>query len=202
VEEKMGQLLNITFIALVFISFATPGVTFAQEVTSDTILKTLKSKKTLKRGVMQKKLSDADEAFLDSLPGRGIKVQEREKLAAIIVEKELPKIDVRIQFEFDSADISPDAREQLTALAKALSDPSMAGVRIALNGHTDAKGADEYNLELSEARAVAVRRELVASYNIAPERLIAAGFGEERLKDTYDPEGPVNRRVEVVRITK
>lgn len=75
-------------------------------------------------------------------------------------------------------------------------------MRIALNGHTDAKGSDEYNLSLSEARAVSVRRELVATYGIEPERLVAVGFGEEHLKDIQDPEGPVNRRVEVVRITK
>ena len=42
----------------------------------------------------------------------------------------------------------------------------------------------------------------MAGYDIDPDRLIAVGFGEERLKDVHDPEAPVNRRVEVVRITK
>jgi len=198
----MRKLLSLAITGMISICLAAPEFVSAQEVTSDTILKTLKPKKAIKRGLGQKTLTDADASFLDSLPVRGIKVQQRQKLATIIVEKQLPKIDVRIQFEFDSATISPEAQGQLVALAKALSDPSMAGVRIALNGHTDAKGTDAYNLELSEERATAVRRELVATYNIAPERLIAVGFGEERLKDTYDPEGPVNRRVEVVRITK
>jgi outer membrane protein OmpA-like peptidoglycan-associated protein len=202
-ENNMGKFLNLAIAGMICISLAAPELASAQEVTSDTILKTLKPKKALKRGVVgQKILTNADASFLDSLPARGIKVEQRQKLAAIIVEKHLPKIDVHIQFEFDSADISPEAQGQLSALATALSDPSMAGVRIALNGHTDAKGSDDYNLKLSEARATAVRRELVAAYNIAPERLIAVGFGEEGLVDTYDPEGPVNRRVEVVRITK
>lgn len=198
----MGKLLNLAVTGMLLTCFAAPGLAHAQEVTSDTILKTLKPKKALKRSVTQKVLTDADASFLDSLPARGIKVQERKKLETIIVEKQLPKIDVHIQFEFDSATISPEARSQLQALATALLDPSMTGVRIALNGHTDAKGTDDYNLKLSEARATAVRRELVATYNIAPDRLIAVGFGEEGLIDAYDPEGPVNRRVEVVRITK
>jgi outer membrane protein OmpA-like peptidoglycan-associated protein len=201
-ETKMGKLLTLAVTGLISICLAVPELASAQEVTSDTILKTLKPKKTLKRSVTQKGLTDDDASFLNSLPARGIKVQERQKLATIIVEKQLPKIDVHIQFEFDSADISPDARSQLQALATALSDPSMAGIRIALNGHTDAKGSDDYNLKLSEDRATAVRRELVATYRIPPEQLIAVGFGEEGLVDSYDPEGPVNRRVEVVRITK
>lgn len=198
----MKRILKGVALGLIALALAMPAAGMAQDRSAEEILQNLKPKKTLKRSVRKTGLSDEDAQFLDSLPARGLKVQQREKLAEIIVKQELPKIDVRILFEFDSAELSPKAHDQLAELAKALSHPSLAGVRIALNGHTDAKGSDEYNLSLSEARAVSVRRELVATYGIEPERLVAVGFGEEHLKDIQDPEGPVNRRVEVVRITK
>ncbi|MDB5526785.1 MAG: oprF 2 [Rhizobium sp.] len=198
----MKKLLHVAAIGLIALSVAGLQPVAAQEVTSGTILNKLKPKKTIKRGLRETGLSRNDAQFLDSLPGRGIQINQRKKLAEIIAEKELPKIDVQIQFELDSAEISAAAHTQVEALGAALSDPSMSKVRIALNGHTDTSGTDEHNFELSEARAAAVRRVLVTSYHLDPSRLIAVGFGEERLKDTYDPESPVNRRVEVVRITQ
>lgn len=79
-----------------------------------------------------------------------------------------------------------------------LIDPLLSNSRIVLNGHTDATGSNEYNLELSERRAVSVRHYLLAHFPIEDSRLISIGFGEERLKNTYDPEAAENRRVEIV----
>ena len=65
-------------------------------------------------------------------------------------------------------------------------------------GHTDAHGAADYNLGLSNARAKSVRDFLIAKFHIEPEQLVAVGFGEEELKNKDDPEADENRRVQVV----
>ncbi|MEY4981891.1 MAG: hypothetical protein RIR62_157 [Pseudomonadota bacterium] len=71
--------------------------------------------------------------------------------------------------------------------------------RVALVGHTDASGALDANMALSQARAEAVRRVLTERYGIAPDRVTARGKGPERPRaDNATPEGRAkNRRVEV-----
>lgn len=62
---------------------------------------------------------------------------------------------------------------------------------VLVEGHTDATGSLRYNQALSEARAVAVRKALIAA-GVAPERLVAYGYGETR---PATPEQAPNRRV-------
>ncbi|WP_181149644.1 OmpA family protein [Ensifer aridi] len=117
-----------------------------------------------------------------------------------MADKKLPSIDIPIQFEFDSAKITFDAYKQVEALANALKNPKLAKTRVSVNGYTDAKGTDQHNHVLSEERAASVQEALINEFGIAPDRLVAVGFGEEGLKAPDDPEGAVNRRVEVVSI--
>ena len=100
-----------------------------------------------------------------------------------------------VQFAFDSADILPAAKPQLDALA--------AGIRllpaaqtVVIEGHTDAAGSEQYNEQLSLRRAFSVKRYLVASQGIAPERLSAVGLGESAMLPGSDPYAPENRRVQ------
>jgi outer membrane protein OmpA-like peptidoglycan-associated protein len=70
-----------------------------------------------------------------------------------------------------------------------------------IEGHTDAVGTDEYNLDLSRRRAVAIKEALTQYYEIRPENLETIGYGEEYLKiRTEDPEEE-NRRISIRRIT-
>jgi outer membrane protein OmpA-like peptidoglycan-associated protein len=71
-----------------------------------------------------------------------------------------------------------------------------------LNGHTDAAGSAGYNLGLSHRRAQAVRRYLIERFGLAPDALMVAGYGEERLKFVDRPLAAENRRVEVVNATR
>ena len=70
-----------------------------------------------------------------------------------------------------------------------------------VGGHTDAKGADDYNQRLSQRRAQAVRDFLVTNFAIEPEKLMAVGYGEEQLKSVDEPLAAVNRRVQVINWT-
>lgn len=102
-----------------------------------------------------------------------------------------------INFDFDKFDIRPDSRPVLDeAIATLEENPD---IRVSIQGHTDSRGTDEYNLKLSERRANAVYRYLVAG-GIAPSRLEVVGFGESRPVASNETESgrAENRRVELV----
>lgn len=102
--------------------------------------------------------------------------------------------DLLIEFDLDSAALRSEAQRHLDAFAEALRNPALAGQSFLVEGHTDATGPADYNLELSQRRATAVVDYLVER-GIEPERLLARGFGETQPR-TSDPGNRANRRVE------
>jgi OmpA-OmpF porin, OOP family len=110
-------------------------------------------------------------------------------------EREAGSYDLLITFDFDSATLTPQARENLDAFVAALQSSALRSRRFAVDGHTDAKGADAYNQKLSDQRAVAVVDYLVAQ-GVDRGRLMARGFGETLPRNAADPEAAENRRVE------
>jgi OmpA family len=88
-----------------------------------------------------------------------------------------------------------------TKLGVALRDPRLKSAMVLLAGHTDAKGSDAYNKDLSDRRADAVKQFLVTKFSLPAENLIAIGYGKERLKNTVDPFAAENRRVQVVNVS-
>lgn len=105
-------------------------------------------------------------------------------------------LDLTIFFEFDSALLKPESREQVQALCSAIQASGGEG-KYQIIGHTDAAGSVEYNLSLSTARAREVVRYMIDSCGIPADRLEAVGMGEARLKDPANPEADANRRVEI-----
>jgi outer membrane protein OmpA-like peptidoglycan-associated protein len=116
--------------------------------------------------------------------------------------KEAPSIDLEIQFDYKSAEVTAKAATLLDTLGRALSDARLADDSFLIAGHTDAKGGAAYNLELSQRRAESVRRFLIANFKIEPGRLIAKGYGLQQLKTPGDPLAAVNRRVQIVNLSK
>jgi outer membrane protein OmpA-like peptidoglycan-associated protein len=105
-------------------------------------------------------------------------------------------------FDFDRADVRPEAGDALAEVARHIAAAHKA---VMIEGHTDGKGSDGYNQSLSERRAAAVRNALVGQGS--PDRqLIIHGFGKSRpiapnqqADGSDDPAGrQKNRRVEVV----
>lgn len=113
---------------------------------------------------------------------------------------EAPSINIKVYFEFDSAILKPEAMDVLDNLGEALTSGELSGYRFELAGHTDAVGSDAYNLDLSERRAKAVLDYLVTVFGVDASRIDTLGYGESRLLDPGDPEGDVNRRVQVTRL--
>ena len=111
-----------------------------------------------------------------------------------------PTIDLYVNFEFDSARLQTDALLTLQELATALRDSRLDGYRFEIAGHTDSVGTAEYNQKLSEQRARTVADWLIAAAQIAPDRLVSAGYGFSRPLDPVHPADGVNRRVQVTNI--
>lgn len=80
-------------------------------------------------------------------------------------------------FDFNKADIRPDAREALTKTADFLRNYPQ--IRATVEGHCDERGSTEYNLALGDRRASAVKQYLV-SLGISADRLSTVSFGKEK----------------------
>lgn len=123
----------------------------------------------------------------------------------IKVEPEIKKDKViqfhNIYFDYGKADITDTAAVILDRIYEVLMEyPTMV---IELSGHTDSQSSSGFNMKLSQARADNARAYLI-NKGIAPERIIAKGYGETRLlnhcKDGIPcspEEHAINRRIEV-----
>jgi outer membrane protein OmpA-like peptidoglycan-associated protein len=104
--------------------------------------------------------------------------------------------DSGILFDIDKATLRPASQVAIQKMAAVLN--KYPDTNILLEGHTDATGSDEHNLNLSRERAQSVANYL-ASLNVNPTRFTIMGYGESQPVATNDtPEGrQFNRRVEV-----
>ncbi|MFO7766210.1 MAG: peptidoglycan-associated lipoprotein Pal [Pelovirga sp.] len=82
----------------------------------------------------------------------------------------------RIHFEFDRSDLTEEAKQILVNNASLLR--AAPQVNVLIEGHTDERGSDEYNLALGERRAIAARNFLV-SLGVSADRLRIISYGEE-----------------------
>jgi len=113
-----------------------------------------------------------------------------------------PSVDLEIFFAYKSTEITPEAAAALAPLGRALSDSRLAGDAFLIVGHSDGKGSADYNLDLSQKRAEAVRQYLIANFGIGGDRLMATGMGAKHLKNAQDPHAAENRRVQIVNLSK
>lgn len=103
-----------------------------------------------------------------------------------------------VYFEVNKSIVQPAMRSRLTEIARALATAGDDS-SILIEGHTDADGSNEYNLELSRLRAEAVRSVLVAG-GVSPDRVETQGYGETRpIASNRSTSGKAqNRRVEII----
>jgi outer membrane protein OmpA-like peptidoglycan-associated protein len=188
------------------LSFGIGAAFAADDVTEDQILRALTpTKKPLTRGLSigapaeQPAANPAETKFVSSIRGRttrSLSKSEREEIAAIVQDK--PKIDLEINFDYNSADISAKSLSSVQALGRALSNAELKGSTFVVAGHTDASGGEEYNQNLSERRAESIKKYLVDKYGINGTDLVTVGYGKSKLKDPAQPMAEANRRVQVV----
>jgi outer membrane protein OmpA-like peptidoglycan-associated protein len=128
--------------------------------------------------------------------GRALCIGTETECAKKLVAKPKPasNFDLVVNFEYNSATLTKAARDNLGEFAKALKDPRLTASSFVVEGHTDGKGGDDYNLDLSTRRANAVV-EYLKQQGVSTAKLEAKGYG--KLKPVAaDPLAPTNRRVE------
>ncbi len=167
---------------------------------------------------------DAEDALLPMAHGVGIlglesEIQGRGETIwgeAVSLEEALSELGARqtdtavvvdlkgdVLFDFDKAEIKPEAGATLARLALIIRSKGKG--KVLVEGHTDSKGTAEYNQRLSERRAKAVKEWLVSHFGFSPQRFLVRGWGETKpvapnvnADGSDNPEGrALNRRVTV-----
>ncbi|MDB5604182.1 MAG: outer membrane protein OmpA [Bradyrhizobium sp.] len=212
--SKMSGRRNLTAILSIMTIGAALSISVGQavagdDVTEDQIVRALAppAKKPLTRGLsVGPQAPQADPAavaaegrFVQTIrnrPTRSLSVGEREEIATIAKDK--PNIDLEINFDYNSADISAKSLPSVQALGRALTNPDLKGSTFIVAGYTDAAGGEAYNQDLSERRADSIKRYLTDKFGIVGTDLVTVGYGKSKLKDPSQPLAEVNRRVQVV----
>ncbi|MGF9758070.1 OmpA family protein [Microvirga sp. 0TCS3.31] len=120
------------------------------------------------------------------------------------LRQRMPRVDLdTITFEFGSWELPPDQIDQLRVIAEGLREAISRNPNeiFLVEGHTDAVGADEDNLTLSDRRAETIATILTERFQIPAENLTTQGYGEQYLKVATEAPEQQNRRVTLRRIT-
>jgi peptidoglycan-associated lipoprotein len=114
----------------------------------------------------------------------------RQRIQARIAEVFKP-----IYFGYDQSTLSAEGQSTLQEIGKLMKEVPEITARI--EGHTDERGSNDYNLALGERRAKSVN-DYLASYGIQASRLSTISYGEEKPASEGHDEGAwsKNRRVE------
>jgi outer membrane protein OmpA-like peptidoglycan-associated protein len=80
-----------------------------------------------------------------------------------------------------------------------LNSPALAQSKFLIEGHTDAKGAPDYNRKLSEQRAQSVK-DLLTSKGVDVAHMVSVGKGSSEPANKADPLAAENRRVRIVNL--
>ncbi|MEO0292942.1 MAG: OmpA family protein [candidate division WOR-3 bacterium] len=130
--------------------------------------------------------------------------QQAEEMKRDLAGAKIERVGEGIKITFDSgilfdtgkSTLKPESMEELKKLARILN--KYKDTNILLEGHTDAIGSEEYNLDLSQRRAQSVANYL-ASLGVDPTRFTVMGYGEQQpIASNETEEGRrLNRRVEV-----
>ncbi|MEL6988842.1 MAG: OmpA family protein, partial [Bacteroidota bacterium] len=134
---------------------------------------------------------------------------EGNEMGTLLANIELDPVSVgksfqlrNIYYSYNKAEIRPDAAQELDKLIIVLRDNP--GIVIELGSHTDSRGDEDYNLNLSTERAKAAVDYLVANGGIDKDRITYRGYGETELKnkctsfvDCTEEQHAVNRRTEL-----
>lgn len=107
-------------------------------------------------------------------------------------EETVINLPAEVLFEFEKADLQPNADKLLERIAADLRDHKVRRLRV--EGHTDSMGTDAYNQKLSEDRANAVKKWLTDNGKLGDTKITAVGFGKTQpVAPNTMPDGKDNR---------
>ncbi len=152
------------------------------------------------REVMNTGFKSAEE-IAGELGANSARAMERDGITRGAIIREA-STDLYVKFDFDQATLTAEGTRQIEELARALDIVGDKGVgrrQYKVVGHTDSRGTDEYNLDLSRRRARTVADLLAVRYRVPASQLVVEGLGERKLLFSGNAESDHagNRRVEV-----
>jgi outer membrane protein OmpA-like peptidoglycan-associated protein len=133
--------------------------------------------------------------LLDDAPASGVATSSAMAAVAASEAARTSALSLPVPFAFDSDEIMPSAKPQLDAIAAGIR-MLPATQKVVIEGHTDSVGTEQYNEQLSQRRALSVRRYLVATHGIESARLQAVGMGQHAPLPGRGPAASENRRVQ------
>lgn len=133
---------------------------------------------------------DTNDACPDTSAGAVVDAQ-----GCYVVITETKEMTMRIEFGNNSAEINPNSVGEINELADFMTQYPLTDVVI--EGHTDDRGAESYNQQLSEKRAAAVARMLIQQFDIDQSRVRSVGYGESQplVENNSEANRAANRRV-------
>lgn len=145
-------------------------------------------------GVIGNKMDKQAEKIKNEIPGAEVQ-RVGEGIVVTFSEKNPDGSKMGVYFDFDKSDITANSKLALDKLVQIFKE--YPETNLLVEGHTDDKGADSYNLSLSERRAMAVGNYL-KNNNISASRLTINWYGETqpKIENTTDANRAENRRVE------
>ena len=145
-------------------------------------------------GIIGNKMDRQAEKIKNEIPGAEVQ-RVGEGIIVTFNDKNPDGSKMGVYFEFDKSDITANSKRALDKLVQIFNE--YPETNILMEGHTDDKGTNSYNLALSERRAVAVGNYLKAE-GISSSRLTIKWYGEEqpKVENTTDIARAENRRVE------
>jgi len=161
-----------------------------------------KAEKVLKSGTYMITATAMDKGYLPFTKEVAIEPGGTIELLITLVKEEFKIVLPEVYFETAKSEIKPESYKVLDEAAETIikiidGNPS---AKIEIQGHTDSRGDNDYNMQLSNDRAAAVKNYLVSKHNINAERLVAKGYGESKPTTSNASEDGMakNRRVEFV----
>lgn len=112
-----------------------------------------------------------------------------------------PRVRLPVYFEFNSAELKPEAMDLLQKVGRALTATDLESFHFSVEGHTDSIGGEDFNSNLSKRRAEVVS-DYLAKHGVDEGRLQSIGRGEASPVDTNvtDEGRQHNRRVEIINL--
>jgi OOP family OmpA-OmpF porin len=98
--------------------------------------------------------------------------------------EEVARVELEVQFDFDQSEVKPEYFDEIKEVTDFMAQ--YPDVIVELEGHTDSRGTEAYNLSLSERRAAAVRQVMISRFGVAGSRISSQGFGESRPEASND----------------
>ncbi len=112
--------------------------------------------------------------------------------------EEVARVELMVNFDFDRSEVKSEYFSEIEEVADFMA--RFPDVDIELEGHTDSRGTEAYNLGLSDRRVAAVRQVMIDRFNVQASRVTSRGYGESRPVASNDTDSgrADNRRVMTV----